>query len=138
MKMPSSTPLLEGLRSALPFPISRSEVSIGSLQSQNGLLSRAWAWIRTLQPGRPNGKRLQVAATVSLGEKRFVAVINVDGQQFLIGGGASNITLLAQLNPKESFGEVLNETMVVAEKHPAKRTWKHTSAVNGEPTRRQA
>jgi flagellar biogenesis protein FliO len=59
-----------------------------------------------------------VAASVSLGEKRFVAVIEVDGHQFLIGGGATNVALLAKLETKESFGEVLNETMDVPNKQP--------------------
>jgi flagellar biogenesis protein FliO len=54
---------------------------------------------------------LQVGATVSLGEKRFVAVIQIDGLEFLIGGGATNVALLAQLNKKESFGDLLQETM---------------------------
>jgi flagellar biogenesis protein FliO len=83
------------------------------LQNGSGLLSRALNWIRTRQSGRSRGKRLHVGATVSLGEKRFVAVIQVDGQQFLVGGGATNVTLLAQLNGKETFGELLSESMTV-------------------------
>ena len=46
-----------------------------------------------------------MAATVSLGEKRFVAVIQIDGLQFLIGGGASNVALLAQLEIAELAAE---------------------------------
>ena len=62
-----------------------------------GLLSRALLWLQTLsQPGR-HPRRLQLCATVALGEKRFVSIIECDGQQFLIGGGAANVSLLAQL-----------------------------------------
>lgn len=57
-----------------------------------------------------------MAATVSLGDKRFVAVIQVDGLQFLVGGGATNVALLAQLNGKESFGDLLKESMTVNRK----------------------
>jgi len=57
-----------------------------------------------------------VAASVSLGDKRFVALIQIDGLQFLIGGGATNVALLAQLNGKESFGALLQETMTVNRK----------------------
>ena len=57
-------------------------------------------------------RRLRVAETVSLGEKRFVAVIQIDGLQYLIGGGATNVALLAQLNVKESFGDLLKKTMI--------------------------
>jgi flagellar biogenesis protein FliO len=73
---------------------------------------------------------LQVAETVSLGEKRFVAVIKVDGREFLIGGGATNVALLAQLgvkkqlNAKASFDEILTEKMTVPKKQPAKRAKK--------------
>jgi flagellar biogenesis protein FliO len=48
-------------------------------------------------------KRLRVADTVSLGEKRFVAILRVDGEQFLLGGSSSNVVLLARL---ESSSEV--------------------------------
>ena len=57
-----------------------------------------------------------MAATVSLGDKRFVALIQIDGLQFLVGGGATNVALLAQLNGKESFGDLLQETMTVQKK----------------------
>jgi hypothetical protein len=95
-----------------PVPAPPQDQSM-RLQNGSGLLSRALNWIRTRQSGRSRGKRLHVGATVSLGEKRFVAVIQVDGQQFLVGGGATNVTLLAQLNGKETFGELLSESMSV-------------------------
>jgi hypothetical protein len=51
-------------------------------------------------------------------------VIQVDGLQFLIGGGATNVALLAKLGRNESFGEVLNEKMAAPKKRPAKGTKK--------------
>jgi hypothetical protein len=87
-------------------------ITLTTFQGNSGLLSRAVNWIRKRQQGRSNTRRLQVAATVSLGEKRFAAVIQVDGQQFLIGGGATNVALLAQLNGTGSFGTLLKESMV--------------------------
>ena len=54
-------------------------------------------------------KRLQMLETVSLGEKRFVALVQVDGRQFLIGGAPSNVGMLAELSPEESFHEVIRE-----------------------------
>jgi flagellar biogenesis protein FliO len=59
-----------------------------------------------------------VAASVSLGDKRFIAVVQVDGLQFLIGGGATNVALLAQLKGKESFEDLLKETLSVQGKEP--------------------
>ncbi len=62
-----------------------------------------------------------MAETVSLGEKRFVAVVQVDGRHFLLAGGPTNIALLAQLDPNEPFEDVLKKTMTVPTKQPVKR-----------------
>ena len=92
-----------------------------TLKNASGLISRAWNWFRERQAARINSRRLQVAASVSLGEKRFIAVIMVDGQQFLVGGGASNVALLATLQDNDSFGNLLQETMAAPKKQQAKR-----------------
>ena len=43
------------------------------------------------------GRRLRVTDTVSLGEKRFVSIVEVDGARFLIGGAVGSVSLLAAL-----------------------------------------
>ncbi len=53
-----------------------------TLQNASGLLSRVWNWFRERQAVRSNVKRLRVVSSVSLGEKRFVAVVQVDGASF--------------------------------------------------------
>jgi len=70
-------------------------------------LARALQWTRKHMGYRPARKRLRVCETVSLGEKRFVAVIEVDGEQFLVGGAASSVATLARLEPSPQFAEVL-------------------------------
>jgi hypothetical protein len=60
-----------------------------------GLLGRALAWFRT---GVTKQSQLRLAETVSLGEKRFVAIIHVEGRKFLIGGGTAGVSLLTQLD----------------------------------------
>ena len=55
-----------------------------------------------------------MAETVSLGEKRFVAVVQVDGRHFLLAGGPTNIVLLAQLDAKDAFEDVLKKTLTVS------------------------
>jgi hypothetical protein len=102
------------LGSALAPPAPIENASLKLLQNAGGLLTRGLNWIRARQSARSNDRRLQVAATVSLGDKRFVAVIQVDGLQFLVGGGATNVALLAQLNGRESFGALLKESMTVS------------------------
>jgi hypothetical protein len=78
---------------------------------RGGVLSRLFA----LLGGRvPPAKKLRLAETVALGEKRFVAIIDAEGRKYLIGGGTSGVALLTRLddaaNPVESlpqFREVL-------------------------------
>jgi flagellar biogenesis protein FliO len=41
---------------------------------------------------------MRVAESIPLGEKRFVALLTVDGREFLIGGGSSGVSLLSQWN----------------------------------------
>jgi hypothetical protein len=60
-------------------------------------LRRAWSWLHA-KYSLTATKRLRVAETISLGEKRFVALISLEGREFLIGGGASGVSLLAQLD----------------------------------------
>jgi hypothetical protein len=59
-------------------------------------LGRAWTWLQS-KYALTATRRLRVAETVSLGEKRFVALVCVEGREFLVGGGASGVSLLAQL-----------------------------------------
>ena len=91
-------------------PISKalSADSISVAESGRALsvvLLRAWKWLTRHGRGvltRGVSRRLKVAETVSLGEKRFVSILQVDGEQFLVGGSPSNIVLLAKLqaNPE--------------------------------------
>lgn len=54
-----------------------------------------WAQVKAL-PHRPP-RRLRLCETLSLGEKRFIAVVRYDRQQFLVGGTANSIALIARL-----------------------------------------
>jgi flagellar biogenesis protein FliO len=42
-------------------------------------------------------RRLRLAETLPLGERRFVAVVEFEGQRFLLGGTSAQITLLSRL-----------------------------------------
>src|ERR1700756_5793494 len=66
-------------------------------------LFQGWRWLTRHGRGvlaRGVSRRLKVAETVSLGEKRFVSILQVDGEQFLVGGSPSSIVLLAKLEEK--------------------------------------
>ena len=105
----------------LSLPVLADDAELRTLRSQTGLFSRLWRWLQTRRVERSGDRRLRVAETVSLGEKRFVAVVQVDGRHFLLAGGPTNIALLAQLDTNEPFENVLKKTMTVPSKQPAKR-----------------
>ena len=78
------------------------------------LLARAWGWLQK-QHAFSAKKQLRVCETVSLGEKRFVALVQVENQKFLIGGGASSVSLLAEL---ENESELDNDAVLDTEDAP--------------------
>jgi hypothetical protein len=82
-----------------PEPTARPEMSAPKRSFQSPVV-RAWVWLQAKYVQTAT-KRLRVAETVSLGEKRFVSIVNVEGREFLIGGGTSGVTLLAQLGPMQ-------------------------------------
>ncbi|MGA7156991.1 MAG: flagellar biosynthetic protein FliO [Acidobacteriaceae bacterium] len=64
-----------------------------------GMMNRlvnALSWLQG-RYNRCTTRRLRIAESISLGEKRLVAIVSVEGQEFLIGGGAAGMSLLAQL-----------------------------------------
>ena len=75
----------------------------GPGRTWSATLLQAWKWLTRHSRGvlaRGVPRRLKVAETVSLGEKRFVSILQVDGEQFLVGGSPSNVVLLAKLEAK--------------------------------------
>jgi hypothetical protein len=66
------------------------------------LLRTAVGLLRRLGPAPRAGRRLRVLETVSLGDKRFAAVIEAEGRRYLIGGGAGTVALLTALDPAPS------------------------------------
>ena len=59
-------------------------------------LKNLWQWSRRAVKVR-KPRRLRVCETLSLGERRFLAVIEFDRQEFLVGGTGSSLELLAKL-----------------------------------------
>jgi hypothetical protein len=85
--------------------------TIEAVAGQRSLLSRAISW---LNGNIKTTKQLRVLETVTLGEKRMIAVVQADGRRFLVGGGPSGISLLTQLdqaqNPLSQFGSAAGLT----------------------------
>ena len=90
---------------------SRSLPSVGDW-SQTLLVPEAWSvlkWILQRAKAQQARKNLRVCETVSLGEKRFVAVVQVDEERFLIGGSSSAVSLLTRLQETKTFAAALDQ-----------------------------
>jgi hypothetical protein len=79
-------------------------------------LKTLWAWALQVRV-RQTKKRLRVCESVPLGEKRFIAVIQVDEKQFLVGGSSSSVSLLAELDKPKEFSAVLQSRMAEVAAH---------------------
>jgi len=66
-------------------------------------ISSAFQWVLRHVTVKQARKNLKVCENVSLGEKRFVAVIQVDEERFLIGGSSSSVSLLTRLHERKSL-----------------------------------
>jgi flagellar biogenesis protein FliO len=83
---------------------SRPHSSVGHWSES--LLIRSWTtlrWIGQRIKAQQAHKNLRVCESVSLGEKRFVAVVQVDEERFLIGGSSSSVALLTRLQETKTF-----------------------------------
>ena len=76
---------------------------IRPLIRRQGLLGRLFALL--FCGGAPAAKKLCLAETVALGEKRFVAIIHAEGHKYLIGGGSSGVALLTQLDDSATLAK---------------------------------
>lgn len=71
---------------------------------------RGWHWVQARRQWQLASRRLALCETVSLGEKRFLAIVQVDGQQFLVGGAAGSVSMLAPLSGQEvEFAGILRQ-----------------------------
>ena len=61
------------------------------------LLAAAVALLRRVQVQRRD-KSLRVCETLSLGDKRFLAIVQLEGRRLLIGATAQSISLLERLD----------------------------------------
>ena len=66
---------------------------------------RGWQWLALHKAARMDHGRLRVTDRISVGEKSYVCVVEVDGQRFLIGGAQATLSLLAELNAVERIPE---------------------------------
>ncbi|MBZ5663518.1 MAG: flagellar biosynthetic protein FliO [Acidobacteriia bacterium] len=88
--------------------ITRTEISTQAQYSR--IFSFAAAplkliWRSLVVGARDKRKALSVRATVALGDRRFVSVIQFERQRFLIGSSPSSVALLAHLPDESADGQ---------------------------------
>jgi flagellar biogenesis protein FliO len=85
--------------------------SFPAAQALYRVLVRCWAvTLKVLAAQRPDKKYLRVCESVSLGDKRFVAVIQAGEERFLVGGAANSIAMLTRLSePSPTFSAAMKD-----------------------------
>ena len=96
----SGDPVAEVARENPPTPLAKFWKSMAAQ------MTNLWNWAFAKFKSHQVRKRLRVCETVSLGEKRFLAVVQVDGEQFLVGGSSSSVSTLAHLERSRDFSDV--------------------------------
>jgi len=77
-------------------------------------LPQAWKRLQTHARSKQRTRKLRICESAQLGEKRFVALIQADGQRFLIGGTSNSVSLLATLPPsRKNFRSMLPKDLPV-------------------------
>ena len=71
------------------------------------LMTKVYSVMQKVFVAKRAQKTLRVCESVSLGDKRFVAVIQVDQERFLIGGAANSIAMLTRLQETSSFAATM-------------------------------
>src|SRR5271169_6882187 len=102
----STAPQVERLQSVAETMDSRPGVG-----DWRAFLHYAWSglqWITRRVKVQHARRTLRVCESVSLGEKRFVAVVQVEDERFLIGGSSSSVSLLSRLPEAKLFAQVLD------------------------------
>jgi len=80
-----------------PAPVTASR----RFEHLSHLLLRWWAGIRqAFKASAASQRQLRLCDMTQLGDKRFVAVIQVEQERFLIGGAANSVALLARLSER--------------------------------------
>jgi flagellar biogenesis protein FliO len=75
---------------------------------RSGWWAKLWQALPAVRVRRAP-RQLQLCESLSLGEKRLVAVIQYEDQKFLVGGSAHSVSLLARLGGAPDFAELLTQ-----------------------------
>lgn len=75
--------------------------------------------------GTRKNRAMQLCETLALGDRRFLLLVRVEGQKFLVGAAGSSISLLAQIPSRQDPGRAfLPEDEDVLFGHKESTSWK--------------
>jgi len=80
--------------SALPNRTFQAAALRGALDC----LQTAWNWLQRKRTQQLTSRRMRLKETISLGEKRCISIVQVDGAHFLIGSSTASVQLIAVLD----------------------------------------
>jgi flagellar biogenesis protein FliO len=103
----STTLVTHEIETSQEANVSTREQMLPAARALFDLLVKGYAAVRKVFTVQRVQKQLRVCETVSLGEKRFVAVVQVDQERFLIGGSAGSVSMLSRLAETPSFSSTM-------------------------------
>lgn len=83
----------------------RPKKQVGVVERFLHAANKAVIWLRARKLAVPE-RKLRLCESVSLGDKRFAAVLEYEGHRFLIGGAAQSVQLLTALQ-SSTFSKTL-------------------------------
>jgi hypothetical protein len=93
-----------GKKNLKPSPVSHDAfglIAARLVDRGSKLLSTVWQKLGLRLHLRRKLQKLRVCDVASLGDKRFVAVVEYGSRRFLVGGGAGSVSLLSRLDRED-------------------------------------
>jgi flagellar protein FliO/FliZ len=82
--------------------------TMGALAVVLALLAALTWLLRRQQAIRRTGKGMGVESAISLGERRSLAIVTVEGRRLLVGLAPNNVTLVTELAPLPTFDQAIS------------------------------
>lgn len=92
--------------------------TMGALAVVLALLAALTWLLRRQQAIRRTGKGMGVESAISLGERRSLAIVTVEGRRLLVGLAPNNVTLVTELAPLPTFDQAISRATGAGEPRP--------------------
>jgi hypothetical protein len=110
VQFPQLQPVRPVTTISLESPTTRSDVPLPfTVEKCISALKRVWKWAQDRNKNQRKTRKLRICESAQLGDKKFIALIQADGQRFLIGGTSNSVSLLATLPSRKNFKSLLQK-----------------------------